>query len=103
MNNQKKTTSSEHQKISQVREPIAIVGIGCRFPGARSPAQLWSALLSGQDLITEVPPDRYDIEQWYNPDPKTPGKIATRMAGLLKRSVILTHLSSAFRRVRPSA
>jgi len=66
------------------REPIAIIGMGCRFPGdANSPEQFWNLLHNGVDAITEVPPDRWNIDEYYDPDPEAPGKIYTRNAGFL--------------------
>src|SRR5579864_8545862 len=53
-------------------EPIAIVGIGCRFPGARDPEAFWRLLHDGIDAITEVPADRWDINSLYDPNPGTP-------------------------------
>ncbi|NEP54467.1 MAG: beta-ketoacyl synthase, partial [Moorea sp. SIO3C2] len=51
-------------------EPLAIIGMGCRFPGgADNPDKFWSLLHDGVDAITEVPKDRWDIEQYYDPDP----------------------------------
>jgi acyl transferase domain-containing protein len=68
------------------REPIAIVGMGCRFPGgADTPARFWELLLSGRDAVTEVPADRWDIDAFYDPDPDAPGKMATRWGGFLDR------------------
>lgn len=66
------------------REPIAIVGIGCRFPGgADSPDAYWRLLDEGQDVIREVPAGRWDIDAYYNPDPSRPGKMSTRWGGFL--------------------
>src|ERR1700694_4295191 len=65
-------------------EPIAIVGIGCRFPGARDPEAFWQLLHDGVDAITEVPSDRWDINAFYNPDPDVPGKMSTRWGGFLE-------------------
>ncbi|GAB4195006.1 MAG: type I polyketide synthase [Roseiflexaceae bacterium] len=64
-------------------EPIAITGIGCRFPGAAGPAAFWQLLCAGEDAISEVPPDRWDLERVYDPDPAAPGKITTRWGGFL--------------------
>jgi acyl transferase domain-containing protein/NADPH:quinone reductase-like Zn-dependent oxidoreductase/acyl carrier protein len=65
-------------------EPIAIIGIGCRFPGgAHGPAKLWSLLRDGFDAITEVPRDRWDVDAYYDPDPSRPGKMCTRWGGFL--------------------
>jgi acyl transferase domain-containing protein/acyl carrier protein len=66
------------------REPIAIIGIGCRFPGARGPEAFWRLLREGADAITEIPPDRFDVEAVYDPRPGMPGKINTRWGGFLE-------------------
>lgn len=69
----------------RVSEPIAVVGMGLRFPGGiNDPESLWEALLEGRDLISEVPADRWDSETWYSPDPATPGRISTKWAGFLE-------------------
>jgi len=65
-------------------EPIAIVGIGCRFPGgANSPAAFWEILSQGKDAITQVPSDRWDADAYYDPNPDAPGKIVTRNGGFV--------------------
>src|SRR5262245_33834312 len=65
------------------REPIAVVGIGCRFPGARGPEAFWRLLRRGVDAIREVPVDRWDIDSYYDPNPDATGKMATRWGGFL--------------------
>ncbi|MET9266516.1 beta-ketoacyl synthase N-terminal-like domain-containing protein [Amycolatopsis sp. NPDC004079] len=67
------------------REPIAIVGMACRFPGgARNPAQLWDQLLAGTDAIGEFPGDRgWDVAALYDPDPEHQGTSYTRHGGFL--------------------
>src|SRR5207247_298790 len=65
-------------------EPIAIVGMGCRFPGgADSPAAFWELLRTAVDAVREVPPDRWDIDAYYDPDPEAPGKITSRYGAFL--------------------
>jgi acyl transferase domain-containing protein/NADP-dependent 3-hydroxy acid dehydrogenase YdfG len=60
-------------------EPIAIVGIGCRFPGgADSPEAFWRLLRDGVDAVREVPADRWDVDAYYDPDPDAPGRMASR-------------------------
>jgi hypothetical protein len=60
-------------------EPIAIIGMGCRFPyGAKDPAGYWRLLRDGVNAITEVPADRWDLERYYDPNPDAPGKMYTR-------------------------
>jgi acyl transferase domain-containing protein/NAD(P)-dependent dehydrogenase (short-subunit alcohol dehydrogenase family)/phospholipid N-methyltransferase len=64
--------------------PIAVVGIGCRFPGgAGSPEVFWQNLRSGVDGIRDVPPGRWDVEAVYDPNPDAPGKTYARQAGFL--------------------
>ena len=62
-------------------EPIAIIGMGCRFPGADSPQAYWQLLREGRDAICEVPADRFAIDEYYDPDPDAPDKMWTRRAG----------------------
>ncbi|TMD74985.1 MAG: polyketide synthase, partial [Chloroflexi bacterium] len=64
-------------------EPIAIIGMGCRFPGAPNPRAFWQLMCNGVDAITEVPADRYDVNTVYDPRPGTPGKVMSRMGGFL--------------------
>ncbi len=65
-------------------EPIAIVGIACRFPGgASSPAAFWNLLRDGVDAVREVPSDRWSLDQLYDANVSAPGKVATRWAGFL--------------------
>ncbi len=65
-------------------EPIAIVGIGCRFPGGvRSAQALWELTRDGVDAIREVPAGRWDVDALYDPNPDAPGKMSTRWGGFL--------------------
>ena len=70
----------------QSAEPIAIVGMGCRFPGgANTPAQFWEVLCQGVDAITEVPAARWDIDTFFDPNPDAPGKTYARHGGFLEQ------------------
>ncbi|AFZ33410.1 polyketide synthase (plasmid) [Gloeocapsa sp. PCC 7428] len=65
-------------------EPIAIIGIGCRFPGgADTPAAFWQLLQNGVDAIAEVPPNRWHLDSYFDPNPEAPGKIYTRYGGFI--------------------
>lgn len=56
--------------------PIAIVGMGCRYPaGANSPEELWNVVAEGRSGWTEVPLDRFNHEAFYHPEPEIPGTI----------------------------
>jgi acyl transferase domain-containing protein/acyl carrier protein len=66
-------------------EPIAIVGMSCRFPGgADDPAAYWRLLRDGVDAIREIPPERWDVDAYYDPDPSVPGKMYVRKGGFLR-------------------
>ncbi|HLF24789.1 MAG TPA: beta-ketoacyl synthase N-terminal-like domain-containing protein, partial [Anaerolineae bacterium] len=67
------------------REPIAIIGMSCRFPGARNPEAFWQLVSEGIDAIGEVPADRWDIDAFYDPTPSTPGKVYTRTGGFVEQ------------------
>ncbi|MCY1031324.1 amino acid adenylation domain-containing protein [Corallococcus sp. BB11-1] len=64
---------------------IAIVSLGCRFPGAPSPEAFWALLQRGGDAITEVPADRWDAQRYYHPDPTHAGTMNTRWGGFLEQ------------------
>ena len=62
---------------------FAIVGYAARFPGAADAAEYWDVLREGRDAISDVPADRWDVDEFFDPDPDTPGKVATRRAGFV--------------------
>ncbi|MDD4866473.1 MAG: polyketide synthase, partial [Mycobacterium sp.] len=62
---------------------FAIVGYAARFPGAADADEFWQLLAEGRDAISEVPRDRWDAEQFFDPDPDADGKIVTRRAGFV--------------------
>jgi acyl transferase domain-containing protein len=65
------------------RDPIAIIGMGCRLPGADSVDRFWTLLRDGVDAIGELPLDRFDIDTLFDPRPGTPGAVVTRAGGFL--------------------
>jgi len=66
------------------REPIAIVGMACRFPGGSdTPEAFWRFLRNGGDAVREIPLDRWDVSAYYDSNPGTPGKMYTRCASFL--------------------
>jgi phthiocerol/phenolphthiocerol synthesis type-I polyketide synthase B len=71
---------------SSDRGGVAIVGIGCRFPGGVSdPAGFWRLLVEGRDAVGEIPRDRIDVDGYYDPRAAQPGRIVTRRGGFLDR------------------
>ena len=79
-----------HQKLETVdrekTEPIAVIGVGCRFPGnANHPDSFWQLLHEGIDAVTDVPSDRWDIDAYYDPDPEAPLKAYTRKGSFIQQ------------------
>ena len=67
-------------------EPIAVIGMGCRFPGgADTPEKFWKLLHDGVDAVTPVPADRWDVKRYYDPRPATPGKMYFCRGGFLEQ------------------
>jgi acyl transferase domain-containing protein/acyl carrier protein len=78
----------QHEQIEagnrREREPIAVVGMGCRFPGgADDLAAYWQLLREGRDAIGEVPRERWDIDALFDPDPDVPARMSVRNGGFL--------------------
>ena len=64
--------------------PVAVIGMACRLPGGiDSPELLWEALLRGDDLITEIPADRWDADEYYDPEPGVPGRSVSKWGAFL--------------------
>jgi acyl transferase domain-containing protein len=79
--------------------PVAIVGIGCRFPGgAKDADSFWRLLSEGRDTITEIPQNRIDIGHYFDPEPATPGRMMTRWGGFLDH---IDEFDAAFFRISP--
>ncbi len=74
---------AEPSRAGGAREPIAIVGVACRFPGAPDPDAFWRLLRDGVDAITEVPRNRWDADAIFDADTTAPGKVNTRWGGFI--------------------
>ena len=64
---------------------IAIVGLGCRFPGADNADEFWRVLVNGENHVKPIPEDRWKNTAFYSEDKDAPGKLYTKNAGLLKK------------------
>jgi len=66
-------------------EPIAIIGMGLRFPGgADTPESYWELLREGREAISPIPASRWDLDAYYDPTPGTPGKMYTRHGAFIQ-------------------
>jgi len=75
-------TPVEQFAPSSSSEPIAIVGMACRYPGGvADPDALWSLMCGETDAVTDIPLSRWDVDALYDPDPEAIGKMSTRCMG----------------------
>ena len=72
-----------NQKVLSAGEPIAVIGMSCRFPGANDPEAFWQVVSSGTDAVREIPAERWEVDAFYDPDPAAPGKMNARHGGFL--------------------
>lgn len=75
-----------HASEAVRHEPIAIIGMGFRFPGdANDASSFWQLLVNGADAITEIPRERWNADQFFDPDPDVIGKSYSRWGGFLRQ------------------
>jgi acyl transferase domain-containing protein/acyl carrier protein len=80
----KKLKADLAEERAKSREPIAVIGMACHFPGgANTLDQYWQLLEQGVDAITDIPKDRFDATAFYDPDPYAIGKVNVKQGGFL--------------------
>ena len=73
-------------------EPIAIAGIGCRFPGGANDAEsFWKLMMDGVDAVTEVPADRWSIAKFYDDRPDRAGRSVSKWGGFVENPAAFDH------------
>ncbi|NCC49804.1 MAG: polyketide synthase [Spartobacteria bacterium] len=73
-------------------EAVAVIGMGCRFPGgSSSPEKFWQLLMAGRDGVCEIPADRWDVDAWYDPADFCVDKMYTRHGGFLEDVLSFDH------------
>ncbi len=78
-----KSSDSESASRHIELDDVAIIGMGCRFPGAHDVGEFWQNLIHGVDSVREIPADRWDIDSFYSTNPE-PGKMISREGGYLE-------------------
>ncbi len=84
----KKSDADTRNRVSETKStpkapPIAVIGMGCLFPGSQDKEGFWRDITAGRDTITEVPPSHFLIDQYYDPDPSVPDKTYCRRGAFL--------------------
>lgn len=86
------------------KEPIAITGIGCRFPGnITNTKAFWEFLKKGGDAIVDIPQERWDVQSFYDPNPNKAGKIKAKKEVFLTTSTGSMHTSLIYFLMKHSA
>ncbi len=88
---------SEQKNLAE-NEPVAILSLACRFPGANTPEDLWKNVRGGVDSIQPIPADRWDRLAYFDPDPDTPGKMICTSGGFLND---VRHFDASFFGISP--
>uniref|UniRef100_A0A668U8H3 Carrier domain-containing protein n=1 Tax=Oreochromis aureus TaxID=47969 RepID=A0A668U8H3_OREAU len=69
--------------MEETEDRIAVVGIGCNFPGGEGLDNFWKVLVNGRNCSVPIPKERFDLSSWYDPDDNKPGKSRTAKAALI--------------------
>ncbi|RLV09857.1 polyketide synthase [Streptomyces griseocarneus] len=75
--------TGQHRHGPDARTPVAVIGMGCAYPGAWGTDELWELLVDGVDAVGDIPGSRYDTEEFHAPRPGMPGRTTSRRGGFL--------------------
>jgi myxalamid-type polyketide synthase MxaB len=81
---QRQLLEARLKRRPEIAQPIAVVGMACRLPGAANLERYWELISSGRSAFQEIPADRWDVDEFYDRDPDTPGKMATRWCAFVE-------------------
>ncbi|XP_074477264.1 phthioceranic/hydroxyphthioceranic acid synthase [Sebastes fasciatus] len=70
--------------MEDAEDDIAVIGIGCNFPGGEGLDNFWTVLLEGMNCVVDIPAERFDTSVWYDADDSKPGKTQTTKAALIE-------------------
>jgi acyl transferase domain-containing protein/pimeloyl-ACP methyl ester carboxylesterase/aryl carrier-like protein len=83
-----KTLRARYEALERKQsEPIAVVGMACRSPGADDIQEYWDLLAEGRDASSEIPENRWPSDKFYDPDPNKPGKMHVKRGSFLSKRV----------------
>ena len=71
------TASTMSSTTNLVGDPVVIVGLACRLPGAENPSQLWNNIVAKKDLQKKMPADRFNVDAFYNDNGKNKGTVSS--------------------------
>ena len=66
-----------------LKDSVAVIGVGCRVPGAESPEEFWETLKAGRNHVVDIPNERWSAEAYYDPSYDAPGKAYVNKAALI--------------------
>ncbi|MFT5913902.1 MAG: acyl transferase domain-containing protein [Bacteroidia bacterium] len=87
LSNPKKNNDKGRKEYKTLEEPIAVVGMSCRFPKSNNPEEFWEFMIAGKDAVSEVPKSRWNMADYYDPDPKAEGKTNTKYGAFLEGDI----------------
>ena len=69
------SAASSASSLAQVDDPVTIVGLACRVPGAENPSQLWTLMEEKRDVQKKIPQDRFNVDAFYHPEGTNKGTV----------------------------